>query len=227
MIASLLKALGQLSDPPVRRVVVRSFLMSLVLFAALVAAATWALANISSFGIGWLDSLLAGLGGVAAFVVGLILFPGFATVIVGFFLDEIVDAVERRHYPDLPPARHQPVWETATTVARLLAVTVVLNLIVLPLYFVPLVNLFVFYGLNGYLLGREYFELVALRRSDTGRARKLRKASRWRVLVAGIVITVLLSVPVVGWIMPVVGAAFMVHVLAGLMRRETESKSMT
>ena len=36
----------------------------------------------------------------------------------------------------------------------------------LLLIWLPPINLFIFYGLNGYLLSREYFELVALRHLD-------------------------------------------------------------
>lgn len=222
MIAALFKAIGQLPDPPFRRVVIGSFLLSVILFAALVFAASWLIDGIRYFDIGWLDSMIGWLGGIAAFVIGLILFPGMALTIVCIFLEPIVRAVEARHYPDLPPARGQPLGGSLLNAIRLAVITVVLNLVVLPLYFIPVVNLFVFYGLNGYLLGREYFELVALRRMGVTEARALRQSRKWRVLVGGIIITVLLSVPVINWMMPVIAAAFMVHVFEGIGFRKTD-----
>ncbi len=84
----------------------------------------------------------------------------------------------------------------------------------------PPLNLFVFYGLNGYLLGREYFELVAARRFDMAGVRRLRRAYRGRLLLAGAVIAFLLTVPIVNLVTPVVATGFMLHVFERLRRRE-------
>ena len=98
----------------------------------------------------------------------------------------------------------------------------ILNILVLPLYLIPGLNVFVFYGLNGYLLGREYFELVALRRIEPRAARRLRGRSRWRVLLGGILITILFSIPVINWLMPIIATAFMVHEFDAVERRSAE-----
>ena len=103
--------------------------------------------------------------------------------------------------------------------SRLIGVAVALNLLVLPLYLVPGINVFVFFGLNGYLLGREYFELVALRRYDARQTRSMQKAARWRVFTGGVLITLLLSIPVINWLMPLIATAFMVHEFEGIGRR--------
>ena len=95
-----------------------------------------------------------------------------------------------------------------------------------PLYllllFLPPFNLFVFYLLNGYLLGREYFEIVAVRRLDMATAKRLRRTYRGRVFMAGVVIALLLTVPLVNLITPIVATAFMLHVFEGLRRREAD-----
>jgi CysZ protein len=96
----------------------------------------------------------------------------------------------------------------------------VLNILALPLYFVPIINVFVFYLLNGYLLGREYFELVAARRFDAAGTRRLRRKFRGRVMLAGVVIAFLLTVPIVNLVTPVVATGFMLHVFERLRRRE-------
>ena len=89
----------------------------------------------------------------------------------------------------------------------------------LLLLFVPPLNLFVFYGLNGYLLGREYFELVAVRRFDVTVVGRLRRRYRGKVFMAGVVIAFLLSLPLINIVMPVVATAFMVHVFEDVRRR--------
>lgn len=98
MLQAFLKAIGQLPDRTFRRVVLGSFVLSLALFAALVFGVGWLLDGIAFFGIGWLDWIVEALGGAAAFVVAILLFPGVALVIVSLFLEPIVRAVEARHW---------------------------------------------------------------------------------------------------------------------------------
>jgi uncharacterized protein involved in cysteine biosynthesis len=223
MILALRRALGQLPDRAFRRVLFGSFLLSIALFAALVYGVGWLLDGISMFSIGWLDGAMETLGWAAAIIIGLLLFPGVALIIVSLFLEPIVRAVEARHYPGRPPGRKQPVPEILVNVIRLLSIVIVLNILALPLYFIPVLNLFVFYILNGYLLGREYYELVAFRRMGVREARALRKQRKGRIFIGGVVITILLSIPIINWMMPVVAVAFMVHVFEGLREREAGS----
>jgi CysZ protein len=75
--------------------------------------------------------------------------------------------------------------------------------------------------MNGYLLGREYFELVALRHSDFDAARALRRRNRGMVFASGIVVAVLFTVPLLGWFMPAFATAFMVHVYENMRRKMT------
>ena len=99
-----------------------------------------------------------------------------------------------------------------------------LNLLCLPLYlilmFVPPFNLVLYYLLNGYLVSREYFELVALRRMGPAAALQMRRQSRGRILMAGILLTFLLTIPIINFLTPVIATAFMVHVFHGLPGRQ-------
>ena len=96
-------------------------------------------------------------------------------------------------------------------------IVVAVNILALPLYailfFLPPLNILAFYLINGSLVGREYYELVALRRRDPTATEAMRRRNRGRLLVAGIVLTFLLTVPVVNFLVPILGAAFMVHVV--------------
>ena len=219
MITALARAFGQLTDPPFRRVIFKTFLWSVALSIALFLAAAWGVTKIQATGIGWLDGTIEFLGGGAAFIIAILLFPGLASIVVGLFLERIARAVEARHYPDLPAPRNQPLREAIWSALKLALITVFLNLLILPIYLVPVLNIFVFYGLNGYLLGREYFGLAALRRMDEPDARHMRRRHRTRAFVAGVVITFLLSIPFVNWFMPVIAAAFAVHVFEGVRSR--------
>ena len=198
-----------------------------VILAVLIIAVDQAISAVAFFGISWIDDAIGLLGGIGVFVVGLILFPAFAGLVVTFMSDDIAEAVEQRHYPSLPAPRKEPLWEMLWVAMRFCAATVALNgllfLIVIPLLlisvvFSPLVPVLV-YGLNGYLVGREYFELAAARRLDARGARDLRKRHQGRIFVAGMLIVALMSIPVLNWLMPVVAMVFMLHLFQGLRAR--------
>lgn len=218
MLAALAKSFVQLNDPVFLRVMARGFLWSTAAFLVLVALSWWIIASIHYFGIGWLDTVIDVLGGAAALVIAGLLFPSIALMVVSLLLEDIAGAVEAKHYPGLPPPRPQGIGEQVASAIQLAVVALALNLLVLPLYFVPMVNVFVFYGLNGYLLGREYFELVGARRLEIAGIRSLWRRYRGRLCLAGAVITFLLSIPFIGWAMPTVATAFMLHRFEALRR---------
>ncbi len=169
------------------------------------------LANTALFESGWLETLADVLGGLTALVLTWLLFPAVVSAVTAVLLDAVVRAVEARHYPHLPEAPGAGMAATVLTAAKFLGALVVLNTAALLFLFVPPVFPFVFYAVNGYLLGREYFELVALRRAGNAETRALRKAHRGQLFLAGLVIALLLTVPVVNLLAPVTATAVMVH----------------
>ena len=219
---NLILAVRQAFDPAFRKVALKTVAISAGLFVLLIASLGWALDALTLFDIAWLDWTIKAVAGAGAIVVGIMTFPLVATIVVGLFLEEIADAVDSRYYPNKPAAPGQSVVSSLVAAVRLVLVALVLNVLVLPLYLIPGINVFVFYGLNGYLLGREYFELVALRRIEPREARRLRGRSRWRVLLGGVLITILFSIPVINWLMPIIATAFMVHEFDAMERRREE-----
>ena len=194
MFAALSKAIQQCSDPTFRRVLLRAVGLSLAVFVLLwiVAGALlawgggWFLDWINPEGI-WQDVLevVFGAAGVGSILfASFILFPAVMVMVMSFLLEEIAVTVEGRHYPSLPPARPQPIGEMLRSGLAFAAMTVAINLLALPFYllliFLPPFNLFLFSGVNGYLVGREYFEIVALRRQNPADAKRLRRRSRNR-----------------------------------------------
>jgi uncharacterized protein involved in cysteine biosynthesis len=233
MFAALSKAIQQCSDPTFRRVLLRAVGLSLAVFVLLwiVAGALlawgggWLLDWIGPEGV-WQDVLevvfgAAGVGGVL--FASFILFPAVMVMVMSFHLEEIAAAVEGRHYPSLPPSRPQPIGEMLRSGLAFAAMTVAINLLALPAYllliFLPPFNLILFYGVNGYLFGREYFEIVALRRQNPADAKRLRRRYRGRLFLAGILIAVMMTIPIVNLFAPIVATGFMVHVFEDLKRR--------
>tara|TARA_B100000686_G_C16777872_1_gene969771 strand:+ start:1596 stop:2339 length:744 start_codon:yes stop_codon:yes gene_type:complete len=219
IIAAFLWGFRQLSDPAFRGVMVRSVLLSIVVFAALAVFIWWVLDGWGLFDglVGWLFDFVSWSLYV---IITWALFPTIVTLFVAIFLDDIVDAVLRHHYQDEPLPDRLGLWGALVIASRFTVLLVLLNLGALFLYifflWVPFINVFIFYGLNGYLLSREYFDLVALRHYDDGQAARLRRKNAGKLFLAGIAIAFLLTIPIVNWIAPLVGIAAMVHVFKGL-----------
>lgn len=211
MIGAYIKGIGQLSDPKARAVVWKALGLSILVFVALWAALWMVIQNTTLFTTGWLETASDLLGGGLVLVLTFLLFPAVASTLIGLLLDEICDAVEARHYPGLGPDRDIGVAETLVGSLKFLGVMVVLNILMLPFLFLGPLFPFVFYAVNGYLLSREYFELVAHRRVGPAEARALRKAHQGTVFMAGVVAAFLLTVPVVNLLAPIVAVAATVH----------------
>lgn len=204
------KGLAQLSDPKTRSVVWASIGWSLAIFAGLYVALYIVLKVTTFIAIGPLEMIFDFVAQVGVLVLTWFLFPAVVTAVGSLMLDKIVDAVEARHYPDLAMAPGQSIAESIGPALRFLGVTVGLNLLCLPLIVTPLFP-FVYYALNGYLLSREYFELVALRRVTTDDANAMRKRWKMTLFTAGIGFAIMLTVPFLNIIAPVIATAAMVH----------------
>lgn len=211
MVTAFARALAQLTDPAFRRPLLLGLAGSVAVFAGLWTLLYLVLSRTQVFANTWLDGALDALGGLAAVFLTFLLYPAVAAGVMSLFLDSAAAAVEARHYPGLPPPRRSGVAEQVGAALRLTGAALVFNLAALPLYLVPGVNLVVFYGLNGYILGREYFEMVALRRLDPAATRRLRGDRRLSVLVVGVVIALISTLPVINLVAPLLAVAAMTH----------------
>ena len=219
MLDPLIKAFAQLDDARLQRVVGLSIGTALVVLLLLGVGAWFLIAQLGDVSAAWLDWLIEIMAGLGVIVLILFLFPAAVSATIGLFLESVAEAVEARHYPGLAPPRGQTVRQAIQSGLKFAIVAILLNLAALPLYLIPPFNVFVFYVLNGYLLGREYYETVALRRLDARQAGELRRRNRWRVFLAGVVITLMLTIPFLNLIAPVIATAFMVHIFEMIRRR--------
>ena len=69
----------------------------------------------------------------------------------------------------------------------------------------------VFFVATAYVLGRQYFELAAMRFHPVPEAKALRRANSGTVFVAGLLIAAFVSIPIINLATPLFGMAFMVH----------------
>jgi CysZ protein len=161
---------------------------------------------------------LAGFG----LVIGLAyLVPAVTALVAGYFLDDAAAVVEREHYPGEPPGQALTVGRALLYGARFAALSLMVNIVALLLVFIPGVNLVAFFAANGYLLGREYFELAAGRFRPMPDAAALRQRHRGTVFAAGLLIAALVIVPILNLLTPLFGIALMVHVYQGVKGQES------
>jgi len=206
------KALGQLTDPPITKVLLICLIGTIIVYGVLIGLIGWVLTATTLLAWPgaelWADWLL----GIGASLLALMLFPGVMSAAIGLMLEPVVDAVEQRHYPELGPARSVDFMVATKSAVRLVVLTVVLNLLALPFYiFLTFLGAVLFYAINGYLIGREYYELVALRRTDAGVVEAEAKRNRTGIIWAGGVTTFLLTIPVINIVAPVIGVAAITH----------------
>ncbi|MCF6272004.1 MAG: EI24 domain-containing protein [Rhodobacteraceae bacterium] len=223
------KALAQLGDPKFLKILLKAVGLSAALFGGAYFGLLWLATTIlpGSISLPWLGSIPIGdwFGGIALtgalFMAVFLMFP-VAMVFLGFFLEEIADAVEARYYPDLPPVEPLSVGVIVGETLRFLMVMIMVNFFALIIYFASsLLAPVIFYIVNGFLLGREYFQLVAMRRLGMRGAAKLRKAHRWEIWLAGIFMAVPLSVPVLNLFVPLLGVATFTHQFHRLRKKQT------
>lgn len=211
MISDALRAFSQVFSSPFRRVLWWSLASTLVVLVAVGAGAQWALDALPTFGAAWLNTVLEWIARFFAVIVLIPLVHPVVALVASLFLERIAGIIEAEDYPSDPPGRDQPVFQSIIVALRFTTVLIIVNLIALPFYLVPGINLVLFWVVNGYLLGREYFELVSLRHLEVEAARALRKRFRFRIFMAGLVIAFFATIPILNLLAPLFATAFMVH----------------
>jgi uncharacterized protein involved in cysteine biosynthesis len=211
MLEPLNRALSQIDDSAFLGVVLKSVALSALAFVLLGCGVWWAVVHASAAMPGWLASLL---GGVTSVLLALLLFVPLATAIASSFTDSIAAAVERRHYPWLPPARPASllaqIWDGVTLAGRVLLLQVVALVLAIVL---PGPGLVLGWLITAWAIGRGLFVPVAMRRMTRRQAMAAYRARRWTVIAQGAAIALGATIPFVNLIAPVFGIAALTHVL--------------
>ena len=227
MLGDFTRALAQLGDRRFRRVLLLGVGLSLGLLVAVTALFAWTVGwllpdtmTLPLVGeITWVGDFLSWAAVALMLVLSVFLMVPVASAFTGIFLEDVADAVEDRHYPHLPDVQRPGFGETLRDSINFLGVIVVVNLVALVLYFFvgPLAPV-LFWAVNGYLLGREYFQMAAMRRIGRDGANRLRRRHAGQIWAAGTLMAIPLSVPVLNLVMPILGAATFTHMFHRLNR---------
>ena len=217
MFSALSRAFAQLPRPEMRGPLIRAVLWACLAFAALWSALAVLIHHQLVREARWVEILAGLLGGFAAPVVTWLLFPSVVLMILGCYSEAIIQAVERQYYPNLATPSQSRQMANLWSGIRLAFIGLVLNIVALPVYLLfPGLNLVLFLGLNGYLLGREYFDVVALRRVDWRAAQRLWRDHRITFILSGVVAAGLFALPVINLVAPIIGLAAAVHLVERL-----------
>ncbi len=220
MLNAVLTALGDIPTPPFRTVLWKSVGLTLGLL-AVVWIGVWAAADHFAAALpdGWRTA--------AEWVTGLLLFVGLGFLVApvtalfaGLYADEVAEVVERTRYANDRPGVSQPLITGLVAALRFTGLVVLVNVAMLPLLFLPGINVPIFLAVNAYLLGREYFEQAAMRFYRPAAARALRRAHSGKVMLGGLTIAALLAIPLVNILTPLYATALMVHVVKLAERQE-------
>ena len=218
-------ALAQAGDARFRGVLVKGVALTVALLAAVYAAVAggilWLVPDTTWLpfvgDVHFVGAILSAGSVLLMIFLSVFLMVPVASAFTGIFLDEVADAVEAEHYQGLDPALRVGLANNIRESLGFLSVMFAVNLAVLLFYFTPLAP-FVFYGLNGYLLGREYYRMVAIRRLGRAGARAAFRRHRGRIWALGALMAVPLTVPVLNLFVPVVGVAAFTHLFHRLER---------
>jgi CysZ protein len=226
MLDAAVKALSQILSPPMRSILWRSIGLALVLIVVLAVGLQRLLSWLATSGEGWAEAtlgpsfhvpieILAWIISIAAslgVVLGAVfLMPAITSLVASVFVDDVADHVEREHYPAERPGMALPLGIAMTEGIKTALLTIVVYLIALPFVFFAGAGFIAFFIATAWLLGREYFELAAMRFRPPAEAKAMRKQNAAIIFTAGLVIAAFVSIPIVNLATPLFGMAFMVH----------------
>jgi CysZ protein len=169
---------------------------------------------------GWLTLFAAIAAGIGLALVLALLIAPITALIAGLFLDDVAAVIEKRDYPGDVPGREMPLGQAIMGSIQFLGIVIIGNIIALLLLFIPGVNLIAFFLVNGYLLGREFFEFAAMRFRPPAEARAFRSKHSSTVFVAGLLIAGFLAIPFVNLLTPLFAAGLMVHLHKKVSKRD-------
>lgn len=210
MLKSAVRAFGDLFSPEFRSVLFKALGMTIALFIAVLVIAELLIASFTHFSWPWADRLVEVGTGLALLIAFFFLMSPVTAAFAGLFLDQIAEKVEERHYPWDPRGTPLPAGRAILMALQFFIVVLLVNLAVLPMVFFGF-GAFVLVAANAYLIGREYFEMVAMRHMPMEEAKILRKENSPTVFVAALLPAAMSVVPFVNLVVPLFSTAYFTH----------------
>lgn len=210
MLQAAFKAFGDLFSPDFRSVLLKALGLTVALFIAVLIVTEVLIGSFSHFSWPWADRLVEVGTGLVLLVAFFFLMSPVTAAFAGLFLDQIAEKVEERHYPWDPRGTPLPAGRALVMAIQFFMVILIVNLAVLPMVLFG-VGAFVLVAANAYLLGREYFEMVAMRYMPVAEAKQLRRENSPFIFVAALLPALLSLVPLLNLAVPLFSTAYFTH----------------
>jgi CysZ protein len=211
MIDDVVQAFAQTFSPPLRRILLKAIALAVLLLLVLGVILQAVITQLASLPQPF-EMALAIATGLGLIAGAIYLMGPISSLIAALFLDDVAEEVERTSFPADPIGRALPIAQSIVLSMKFFGLVLLVNFIALLLLLVPGINLVAFFVANGYLLGREYFELAAMRYRPVAEARALRRENAVRVFLAGLAIAGVVAVPFLNLITPIFAISLMVRV---------------
>jgi CysZ protein len=226
MLDAAAQALSQMFSPPFRSVLLKAIGLALILIVIIGIGLQHLLSWLAGAGEGLAENalgpnahaplsiltfILTIATGLGIIVGSVFLMPAVTALVASFFVDDIALEVERNRYPGEPEGKPLPLLRAIIEGVKTALLAVAVYLVALPFLLFAGFGVIIFFFCTAYILGREYFELAAMRYRPVAEARALRKQHQGTVFVAGLFIALFVSIPIVNLATPLFGMAFMVH----------------
>jgi len=238
MLEAVFKALGQMFTQPFRKVLLKAVGLAITFLVVIVIVLFRLMEWLSGTGMAWLEVTigpaahgpLAVAGWIVAITLGIGLFtgavmlmPAVTALVASFFADEIAALVEETYYPADPPGVALALWRAVMEGIKTALLAIAVYICAAPFLLLAGAGVVLFFIATAWLLGREYFELAAMRFHPVADAKAMRRANHATVFTAGLFIAGFVSIPILNLATPLFGTALMVHMhkrLAGGARRD-------
>jgi len=237
MIDAALKAFAQMFTPPLRGVLMKAVGLAILFIVIIGIALQRVLAGLADTGASWAEqtagmaphsvwaalawvlSIMASLGIVTGAV---FLMPPVSALVGSFFVDEVAEAVEREHYPADPVGTALPLMTGVIEGIKIALLSLLVYVVALPFVLFAGFGFLILFVASAYLLSREYFDLAAMRFRPPAEAVAMRKANSGYIFLAGTIIAMFVSIPILNFATPVFAMAFMAHIHKRLSGRRAE-----
>jgi len=204
-----------LLEPDIRTILFKTVILSLFSIIMIVYMC-WTLFNTHQvFDIWLLGPILSWAWGLLALIFGALLLPPITIIIGSIYSDSIVDHIEKKYYPSRLGMRQIKLSELGFSISKNFCITIIVNILLAPVYligtFFPIISFLIFYSVNGYLIGKELFETVASRHLEMKDRYLLKKQNNSKVIIGGIIMVGISTIPILNLIAAVLGIVFMTH----------------
>lgn len=211
MLINITKTINSLLTKELRGIITQCILITLALVVCIISVSIYGIDNSTVSDSSWIESIIDWLSGIGIFIFAWCMIPVFTPLISILFVDKIATHIESYEYNNKLPLQAQKLHHSIIHDLKFTLKALLLNILILPLYFIPIVNITAYYLLNSYLLGNEFFRMINNRYKTIEETKYSYKNNRSTIIKHGLLITIIANIPLLNLITPIIASTLMVH----------------